>query len=598
MRKRTKIIIAAVLIVLALIGYNSFTKKKPVNYTSAKVERGDVVQTVSATGAVEAASKVDLKFVSSEKIKEIDVKVGDTIKQGAILGRLDTAKLDSQLLQAQAALAVAQANYQTLLDGSSNEQVKLAETQVENAKTALSSAQQSLDDTNISTQKDIASAKVSLDNANQGLDNAKKSNESNLNNTYDSAWDSVSSSLASCEDALNTNKTVLENDDAKDTLSVMNLQYLSSAKLSRDAAENSYDAAISFRDSVSSNQSPSNVDAAITKAQGTLEKTITALSNTYSVLQSTVTSSKLSQTKLDGLKADISSSRTSINAAIASLTAKKQAISSQIVTNQTSLNNAEANVNSANSNLSAVQSSASSKINAAQNAIYSRQGDLNQAQDNLNQVKAGPSSSKVSAARAQIEQAQANVNLINNQISEYTLIAPQDGTVTALNGEVGEIVSLTEPFASMMVPNGFEIKTNIAEVDIAKIKSGDDVDITFDALGSDKHFTGKVSEIDPAETVISGVVYYNVTTLFTDGDNLIKSGMTANMDIMTAKSTNVLKVPFQAVKEKDGKKYVQVVAAKDKFNDTDINIGLKGDTDYEIVSGLNEGQDVVTFMGK
>jgi HlyD family secretion protein len=255
-------------------------------------------------------------------------------------------------------------------------------------------------------------------------------------------------------------------------------------------------------------------------------------------------------------------------------------------------------VNSANSNLSAVQSSASSKINAAQNAIYSRQGDLNQAQDNLNQVKAGPSSSKVSAARAQIEQAQANVNLINNQISEYTLIAPQDGTVTALNGEVGEIVSLTEPFASMMVPNGFEIKTNIAEVDIAKIKSGDDVDITFDALGSDKHFTGKVSEIDPAETVISGVVYYNVTTLFTDGDNLIKSGMTANMDIMTAKSTNVLKVPFQAVKEKDGKKYVQVVAAKDKFNDTDINIGLKGDTDYEIVSGLNEGQDVVTFMGK
>ncbi|MFA7171462.1 MAG: biotin/lipoyl-binding protein, partial [Candidatus Paceibacterota bacterium] len=118
MKNRTKLIILVVILsVAAYIGYNS-TKQTPLNYTGAKVERGDVVQTVSATGTVEAAKKIDLKFMSSEKIKEINVKVGDEVKEGDILAKLDTSKLDSQLLQAQASLVAAQANLQTVLNGS------------------------------------------------------------------------------------------------------------------------------------------------------------------------------------------------------------------------------------------------------------------------------------------------------------------------------------------------------------------------------------------------------------------------------------------------------------------------------------------------
>lgn len=598
MRKRTKvIIIAAIIIITVLIAYSS-TKKKPIDYTSVKAERGDVMQTVSATGTVEAASKVDLKFAGSENIKEIDVKVGDVIKQGAVIARLDTSKLDSQLLEAQASLSAAQANYRTLLDGSSSEQIALAQTQVDNAQIALSSAQQSLTDTNNSTQKDIANAQAGLSSAQVSLDNIKISNDNSLKNTYDSAWDAINSSLSACEDALNMNDTVLDNDDAEDTLSALNRQYIANSDLSRTVAKNAYDAAIRTRDSIASNQTPDNINLALNKAQDALDKTRMTLSDTYLILQSTVTSSKLTQTELDGLKANISSSRNTVNTTISSLTARKQAISSQLVANQTSLNNAQSALNSAQSSLAAVQSAAAAKINAAQNSIYSRQGEFKQAQDNLNQVKAGPSSSKIAASQAQINQAQANVQLIQNQISEYSLIAPQDGTVTMVNGEVGEIVSATEPFATMIIPNGFEIKANIAEVDIAKLKLGNSVGITFDALGTDKEFSGTVSEIDPAETVISGVVYYKVTTLFTDGTDIVKPGMTANMDILTAKKQNVINVPFQAVKEKDEKKYVQIVVSKEKFSEIPVEIGLKGDSEYEVVSGLSEGQEVVTFMGK
>jgi len=609
MSRRTKIIILAVILLIAALIYYNGTKTKPLNYTSARVERGDVVQTVSATGAVEAAKKIDLKFMSAEKIKEINVKVGAEVKEGEVLAKLDTSKLDSQLLQSRASLSAAQANLQTVLNGSTNEQVKVAATAVENAQIALSSAKQNLTDTNIATQREIQSAessvdsaRVALNNANSSLESTKNSNTNNLSNVYEAAWDGVTSALAACDDALNTNNTVLEDDDAQDTLGVLNTQTLSNSDASDQAAHIAYDAALNFKNSVASNRTEANVDEAINRAQNALEKTRLALSDTYLVLQSTITSSALTQTELDALKADISGSRTSINSTIATLTAKRQAISSQKVANQSSLTAAQSAINSASSalivaesNLSAVKSGATSKINVAQNNILAREGDLKQAQDSLSQVSAKAEYSKIKAAQAQVDQARASVELIEGQMSDMVLTAPLGGIVTAVNGEVGELASMSEPFVSIIIPNGFQITANISEVEIAKLKVGDAVDIDFDALGTDQKFTGKISEIDPAETEISGVIYYKVTTLFTGDGEIIKPGMTANMEILTAKKEDVLKIPFQALKERDGYKYVQTVV-DNKVQEITVEVGLKGDADYEITKGLSEGKEVVTFL--
>lgn len=608
MRKRYKIIIAAVLVVIAIIIYNS-TKEKPLQYTSAKVEKGDVVQTVSATGAVEAAKKIDLKFMSSEKIKEVNAKVGDFVKERDVLAKLDTSKLDTQLSQSRAALVAAQANLETVLNGSTDEQVRVAATAVENAEIALKSAQQNLEDTESSTEREIASAEssvssaqVSLNNANSSLENTKTSNANSLANSYESAWEGAVAALSDCDDALDTNDTVLEDDDAENVLGVLNMQSLSTSSASKKAAKDAYDAAIGFQNSVAANRTETNIDTMVTKTQEALEKTRITLGDTYSVLQYTITSSDLTQAELDALKGQISASRTSINATISALTAKKQAVATQKVTNQSSLTSAESAVNSAKSALSVSQSSlaatktaASAKINAAQNAILSREGDLKQAKDNLSQVGARAESSKVLAAQAQVDQARSSVELVENQMKDMMLIAPHEGIVTAVNGETGEIASMTEPFVSLIIPNGFEIKANISEVQIAKLKVGDTVDITFDALGTDQKFTGEISEIDPAETEISGVIYYRVTTLFTGDGEVVKPGMTANLDILTAEKKDVLKIPFQALKEKDGYKYVQVVI-KNKVQEIQVEVGLKGDADYEVTKGLSEGQEIVTFL--
>ncbi|MCK4891042.1 MAG: efflux RND transporter periplasmic adaptor subunit, partial [Candidatus Pacebacteria bacterium] len=298
----------------------------------------------------------------------------------------------------------------------------------------------------------------------------------------------------------------------------------------------------------------------------------------------------------------ISTARANTNTAISNLTTAEQNVSTQKVTNQTNLDSAQAAVNSATSalnssqeSLAATQASVDSKINTAENAVKSAEGALKQAQDQLALKTAKPSYSEISLYTAQVREARASAELIESQISDSILIAPQGGIITEINGEVGETITSAVNFISIIASENFEIKANISEVDIAKVKIDDEVEITFDALGPDKEFAGSVTEIDPAQTEISGVIYYKTTTIFSGDSEIIKPGMTSNLDIITAQKDNTIMIPFQALKEKDGQKYVQVLE-DDVARDIFVEVGLRGDINIEVLSGLNGGEDVVTFV--
>ena len=606
---KKKIIIIVVVLIILIIAFFGFSKKPEVKYTTVKVERGVVLQTVAATGTVEAATKLDLRFVNAGKIEQINVKVGDKVEGEMVLAQLDTTQLESQLTRSKASLSAANANYNKLVTGATAEDLQISRTAVDNAQIGLNSANQNLTDVQIGGQKDIDnanssvnSAQVAFDNANLSLENTIITNENNLNQDYDDAWDIVNSSLLTVFDALNTNKTTLEYEDAQDTLSVLNTQYLNYSSQSKVVAQNSYDDAKDYINSIRGDQSFENIDEALLKTKNALEDARDTLSDTGNVLSSTITSSQLSQTELDSLKSSISASRTSVNTTISNITTATQNISTQKVTNQTNLNNSEATVNSAesslavaNNSLSAVKSSVNTKTNSAQNAIKSAEGALKQAQDQLAFKMAGPSSSDVQLYRAQIQEAQASVNMIQSQIDDSTLYASRDGIITLINGEVGETINSSMTFISLITDENFEITANISEVDISKVKIDDKVEITFDALGPDEKFEGTVVRIDPAETEISGVVYYKLTTMFAGDGKIIKPGMTANLDILTARKDDAVMIPFQALKNKDGQKYVQVLE-DDVARDVFVEVGLRGDIDLEIIRGLKEGQDVVTFV--
>jgi len=124
------------------------------------------------------------------------------------------------------------------------------------------------------------------------------------------------------------------------------------------------------------------------------------------------------------------------------------------------------------------------------------------------------------------------------------------------------------------------------------------VEITFDAFGPDKDYRGVVTQIDPASTVVSGVVNYQITASV-DRDPEIRPGLTANMRIMTGQRENVLAVPQRALLTHDGKQFVRVVtdSASKKYEEHEVSVGMYADGGLvEILSGLSDGQEVVTFI--
>src|SRR5262249_7054128 len=133
---------------------------------------------------------------------------------------------------------------------------------------------------------------------------------------------------------------------------------------------------------------------------------------------------------------------------------------------------------------------------------------------------------------------------------------------------------------------------------IASLKLDQPVDMTFDALGPDQHFTGMVTAIDPASTVVSGVVDYKVTASLPKTDQ-VKPGMTANMSVLVAQKQGVLTVPLRSVLNNNGNKTVRVIddPKKKTYHEVNVTTGIEADGGLaEVLSGLNEGQEIVTFI--
>jgi HlyD family secretion protein len=138
----------------------------------------------------------------------------------------------------------------------------------------------------------------------------------------------------------------------------------------------------------------------------------------------------------------------------------------------------------------------------------------------------------------------------------------------------------------------------VSEADIASVVVGQSIDNTFDALGPYEHFESKVLVVNPASTVVSGVVNYKVIGSLENIPN-IKPGMTANMTILVAEKKGVLTVSSSAIINKEDKRYVRVVDdTKTKtFHEVEVTTGLEADSGLtEILSGLTEGQEVVTYI--
>jgi len=203
------------------------------------------------------------------------------------------------------------------------------------------------------------------------------------------------------------------------------------------------------------------------------------------------------------------------------------------------------------------------------------------------------------AEEASIEQAQAGVASAEASLAKSIIRSPIDGVVTSVDVKMGEIVPSSRNIISIISYGDYEVESFIPEADIAKVKLGNIASTTLDAYGSNVNFETTVIKIDPAATVIDGVPTYKVTLKFTSQDGRVKSGMTANLDILTGQKNDILILPNRVITTQLDGKYVSVRDPNDQSEllQKKIVTGLRGsDGNTEIVSGLNEGDKVVSSL--
>ncbi len=146
---KKSIIILAIIILVVIVGvFQIFGKSKTPKYETVKVERGDLAQTVDATGKINSSQNFSLHFEAIGRVSKIYVKEGDEVKGGQWLVNLSLTELNSAMTQAEATL-------NQKLAGATEEQIVVAQKQVDSAQVALSQANKNLQDTTELSRKSL-----------------------------------------------------------------------------------------------------------------------------------------------------------------------------------------------------------------------------------------------------------------------------------------------------------------------------------------------------------------------------------------------------------------------------------------------------------
>jgi HlyD family secretion protein len=256
------------------------------------------------------------------------------------------------------------------------------------------------------------------------------------------------------------------------------------------------------------------------------------------------------------------------------------------------------NYNWCNSNYSQEElDAADAEITSTRASIALLQSQITDDQvqiDNL-QSSSGSQSLNVQIAQAKLDNAQADLDLVEQEAVSTTITAPFDGTILSISASVGDSVGTTK-FITMVDLSQPYLEVLLDETDLNNVGIGYQVSVTFDALPN-QTFTGKVVSIDPSLTNAFSVTAIQTavqldTSSFSKPQNL-PIGLSATVEVISAQAQNVLLVPVEALHELSEGSYAVFVMENGTPVLKTVEVGLMDYTYAEIKSGLSEG-DVVT----
>jgi len=243
------------------------------------------------------------------------------------------------------------------------------------------------------------------------------------------------------------------------------------------------------------------------------------------------------------------------------------------------------------------------------------------AEDSLNAARAAQDvvKTQLTAAQAQVKQAEASLHQAAIDLEHTRILAPVDGTVVARRMDVGQTVA-----ASFQAPTLFEIAqdltkmqvdTNVDEADIGRVQLGQDASFTVDAYPG-MNFRGKVVEIRKAPINVQNVITYDAVVAVSNPELKLFPGMTANVKVLVDQRANALKIANAAIRfrppdapadnaqrsgggfkkrsaERQQQQTVWILDENGRPQAARVSLGITDGVNTEVMSGLNEGQQVI-----
>jgi RND family efflux transporter MFP subunit len=541
-------------VVILIFGGNFLYKSvrgntSTINYVLGSVTKGTLITSVSGSGQISVTNQVDIKAKSSGEVTSVNVTAGREVKAGAILASIDARDAVRSVRDAQTSLQTAKLELDQLMAPVEELTVFQAQTALVQSKEAKQKSEDDLKKAYEDGFSDISNAFLELPGVMTGLQDLLFANSFN---SSQSNIDFYAGAVKSYDGRV--------------------MQYRDDAANSYYKARTAYDknfADYKLLNRASSNDTVQNMVLETYDTAKLISEAVKDANNLIQFYQDRLTEHNLS-------------------------------INSISTSHLSKLNAYTGTTNSHLSTLLAIQHT----ITDSQKSIVSADRTIKEKELSLAKTISAPADLDIRAKKIAIQQKQDALIAAQQALADHYVRAPFAGVIAKVSVKKGDSISSGSAVVTIITKqNTAEISLN--EVDAAKIKVDQKVNLTFDAIDG-LSLSGKVAEIDTLGTVTQGVVTYNVKIILDTQDDRIKLGMSVSSVIITDVKQDVLIVPSGAVKTQGSNAYVEMllenfdnpsaqgVMSANPPRQQMVTVGLSNDTQTEIISGLKEGDQIIT----
>lgn len=589
--------------------------------------KGNLTNSVSEKGKVVPSNSVEVFSEKTLPVTEVNVKVGDQVKKGDVIAKLDSSSLEQQLKarkaqkdatdkNVSAQISAAKKRLSEAVNGKKsgkNSAIVAAETSLTQAMDQYLAAQKSYDDFKRSIDERYNQAIVAERNTRENLAYQEEATDlkyKQLQDDMDKNRNKIAENRAL---AINSSrqKNNLQNqlDNAKRYLTEIGIEI--SEKQSQIAEKQGQISMPTEGKTADGNKNITTVNK-----NGNPDKINNEINNEIKKLKEDIKNLTREQTEIELEVNRISEELANAKADEQKYESEADAIEKELEAQTKQVDSTKLEVDKAKEDIYADADKVLKAQKSRDDELKTLAQNLDTAKNNYENAKKNLESTKtqveneISGLSDNLKTAKASANNLDSveienlteELEKVMIKAPADGTITEVNAKEGQVP--TAALAKIETVESLRIESQIKEYDKNSISVGTQVEITSDSIVGEV-YKGKVISIDPVpmeasqENKTGEVLYKTVIEIEEGQEEKFSPGMSLRVKYIISEEKDTFKVPSEAIFDRDEKSYVLALKEAGKGNyqieKVEVTRGLENDAETAIKSkDLKEGSKVLT----